>query len=139
MTKLTDSGYTRNFSYDAYGNMWVATNSGVPLAGNTPTSNVFNQNNNNHNQMNGASYDASGNQSVVNGDMIAYDAENQQVSATEPANLGGGTETYIYDGNGQRVEKAGPNSTIVYAYDVFGNLAASIRLHPVPRHARPAI
>jgi hypothetical protein len=49
--------------YDPFGNAWVATNSGVPLAGNTPTSNVFNGNN----QMNGTSYDGAGNQSSVNG------------------------------------------------------------------------
>ena len=33
-------GWSRAFQYDPYGNMWVTSNSGVPLAGNTPTTNV---------------------------------------------------------------------------------------------------
>ncbi|MBV8867310.1 MAG: RHS repeat protein, partial [Acidobacteriaceae bacterium] len=42
LSSVADTGYTRSFSYDAYGNMWVTGNSGIGLAGNTPTSNVFN-------------------------------------------------------------------------------------------------
>ena len=34
-------GWSRSFGYDAWTNMWVSGNSGVPLAGNTPASNVF--------------------------------------------------------------------------------------------------
>ena len=42
LTWGTDSGsWSRNFGYDQWGNMWVSGNSGVPLAGNTPTSNVY--------------------------------------------------------------------------------------------------
>ncbi|MGH9584628.1 MAG: hypothetical protein ACRD4O_17035, partial [Bryobacteraceae bacterium] len=39
LTSASDSGgWSRNFGYDRYGNMWVTGASGAPLAGNTPTS-----------------------------------------------------------------------------------------------------
>ena len=50
-------GWSRKFSYDSYGNMWVSGSSGVSLAGNTPTSNVYSA----ANRISGSSYDASGN------------------------------------------------------------------------------
>src|SRR5579875_3662405 len=70
------------------------------------------------------SYDAAGNQLVANGDTLSYDAENRMISAAEPPALGGATETYVYDGSGQRVQKTGPGGTTTYVYDAFGNLAA---------------
>jgi RHS repeat-associated protein len=60
----------------------------------------------------------------VNGDTVTYDAESRQVTAVEPPSLGGATETYSYDGGGQRVEKSGPSGTTVYVYDALGQLAA---------------
>jgi len=121
LTAVTDDGgWWRTFAYDAYGNLWVTGNGGAPLAGNTPTANVYNGNN----QIAGTSYDAAGNQLVANGDTLSYDAENRMISATEPPALGGATETYVYDGSGQRVQKAGPGGTTTYVYDAFGNLAA---------------
>lgn len=110
----SDSGWTRSFDYDQYGNMWVTGNSGVPLPGNTPTSNVYSSN-----RINGQSYDAAGNQLSVNGDTLNYDAENRMATATEPVSLGGGTETYLYDGDGKRVEKIGPGGATVYVYDAL--------------------
>jgi RHS repeat-associated protein len=81
---------------------------------------VFNGNN----QINDGAYDLAGNRTNVNGNTVAYDAENRQVTVTEPASLGGGTETYAYDGMGQRVFKSGPGGTTVYVYDALGQLAA---------------
>jgi len=75
-------------------------------------------------QLVSSSYDAAGNQLVANGDTLSYDAENRMISAAEPPALGGATETYVYDGSGQRVQKAGPGGTTVYVYDAFGQLAA---------------
>jgi RHS repeat-associated protein len=101
----------------------------VPLAGNAPqdiggscpsSDTPYNGNN----QMLGASYDAAGNQVVVTGDTMAYDAENRLALATEAPSLGGGTENYIYDGDGRRIGKWGPNSATVYVYDALGQLAA---------------
>jgi RHS repeat-associated protein len=116
LTSAGDSGWSRTFSYDAFGNMWVTANSGVPLAGNTPTTDVFNANN----QIAGSSYDTAGNQTLVNGDTLAYDAENRQISST----FAGASETYLYDGNGQRVEKSGPSGATIFVYDAMGKLAA---------------
>lgn len=116
---VSDSGgWSRTFQTDAYGNTWVKSNSGVPLAGNTPTASVYTA----ANQINGASYDASGNQTVVNGNTLAYDAENRQISETDGVTHA--VETYNYDGDGHRVSKTGPGGTTVYVYDVLGQLAA---------------
>jgi RHS repeat-associated protein len=76
------------------------------------------------NQIAGASYDNSGNQTVVNGNSVLYDAENRQIAVTEPPSLGGGTESYAYDGAGQRVEKNGPGGRTVFVYDALELLAA---------------
>ncbi len=92
----------------------------MPVYGNTPTSNVYNSNN----QISGSSYDGAGNQTSVNGNSVAYDGENRVASVTSPPNMGGGAETMAYDGLGQRVLKTMPGGTNVYVYDAFGELAA---------------
>jgi len=56
---------------------------------------------------------------IENGDTLNYDAENRMATATEPVSLGGGTETYLYDGDGKRVEKIGPGGATVYVYDAL--------------------
>jgi YD repeat-containing protein len=106
--------------------MWVSGSSGIPLAGNTPTSNVYtgaNQIGPACNQA-GTAYDCAGNQLSVNGDTAVYDAENRQTSVTEPPSMGGGTETLVYDGDGKRVQKVLPGGTTNYVYDAFGRLTA---------------
>ncbi len=106
----------RSFSYDPYGNMWITQNSGVPLAGNAPTTNNYNPATN---QRGDQAYDAAGNQISVNGETMSYDAENRQIQAQEPQSQGGATETYSYDGLGQRVRRG---KIFVYAHDAFGRL-----------------
>ena len=59
---------------------------------------------------------------TLGGAILQYDAENGQIAASDPTSLGGATETYMYDGNGNRVEKTGPNGTTVYVYDASGLL-----------------
>ena len=119
---VTDSGYTQAFAYDQYGNM---TTGGVAWDAASSTAGTMYTNNQAGPGCGtaGSVYDCAGNQVVVNGNTLVYDAENRQVSATSPAALGGGTESYFYDGNGQRVEKSGPGGT-TYVYDAFGQLAA---------------
>ncbi len=118
---VSDSGGgSRRFDYDGFGNRWVTDHSGVPLSGTTPTANVYTA----ANRIGGASYDAAGNQTVVNGNSLIYDAENRPTQASESAALGGGQATYRYDGDGRRVEKILPGGTTVYVYDGFGRLAA---------------
>jgi RHS repeat-associated protein len=135
LAEATDTGgggWDRTWCYDQWGNGWVTANTGggVPLAGNTPqvlggpcpspigTPTPYLSNN----QLSAEHYDNVGNQTTFNGDTIAYDAENRQISVTDPTT--GGTEHYLYDGNGQRVEKTGPSGTTLYVYDALGQLAA---------------
>ncbi len=65
---------------------------------------------------------------MVNGNTLTYDAENRLSSVTEPASLGGASETIGYDDSGQRVLKStGSGSSYIYTwyvYDIFGQLAA---------------
>jgi RHS repeat-associated protein len=121
-TASDSGGWSRTYNYDPYGNVWVSGWSGLAPQG--PTNNVFSPLTNRRTDSL-AAYDAAGNQTLVGGDTIGYDAENRQVTAKEPPATGGGTETYVYDGSGQRVEKMGPSgATEVYVYDAFGRLAA---------------
>lgn len=78
---VSDTGYTRGFGYDAWGNMWIAGYTGIAPVGNPPTTSTgFNANN--QVTTGGAAYDAAGNQTAMNGDTVAYDAENRQSSIT---------------------------------------------------------
>jgi RHS repeat-associated protein len=114
-------GWSRSYGYDAFGNMWVnaSGSAGVPIAGNTPTSNVFNA----KNQI-GLNYDLAGNQTVVNGNTSGYDAENRQVTVSDSVTQA--ATCYAYDGNGNRVAKGLLQNTnvcapaIVYVYDMAG-------------------
>jgi RHS repeat-associated protein len=106
-------GWSRSFTYDAVGNM---TASGTPAV----TSLSFNSNN----QITGQTYDQTGNQQTVNGNTLAYDFENRIVSETD--GVSHAVETYVYDGDGRRVEKYGPSGTpkTVFVYDALGRMAA---------------
>jgi RHS repeat-associated protein len=120
LTSVTDTGYTRAFSYDAFGNMWISGSpTGITPQGNQPqASGLYNA----HNQFGGGAYDAAGNETSVNGNTITYDAESKQASV---AGLGV-AETYLYDGAGKRVAKGvtGSAPNTVFAYDAQGQLAA---------------
>jgi RHS repeat-associated protein len=112
-------GWSRSFSYDPYGNM---TPSGNP----SPPTLSFNGNN----QIVGQAYDQTGNQLSVNGNMVRYDNENRILAETDGVTQG--VETYIYDGNGQRVQKYGPSGTprTVFVYDAMGQMAAEYSTMP---------
>jgi hypothetical protein len=116
---VTDTGYGRSFAYDEYGNMFVSWFSkNLPPGGNTPTSYVYQSNN----QFTTGTYDAAGNETAVNGDTVTYDAESRQTSVVGT----GVNETYVYDGDGQRVEKLGYGGSpaTVFVYDALGRMAA---------------
>ena len=83
----------------------------------TPTVNVYNG----QNRINGVPYDQAGNQQGANGDTLRYDAEGRQIQVYD--NSFHTHTTYAYDGNGQRVQKAGPSGTTVYVYDALPHLA----------------
>jgi RHS repeat-associated protein len=119
LTGVSDTGYTRNFQYDAFGNMYISGSSVITPQGNAPkVANLYNG----YNQFIGGAYDAAGNQTVVNGNTITYDAENREAVV---AGLGI-NETYLYDGDGRRVAKGvtGNSPNTVFVYDAMGQLAA---------------
>jgi len=58
------TNWKRVYSFDNWGNMWVNSATGMPLAGNAKTTNVYNPPTN---RLNTASYDAAGNVLRVNG------------------------------------------------------------------------
>jgi RHS repeat-associated protein len=123
LTSASDTGgWSRGFGYDPNGNMWVTSNSWVPLAGNTPTSNVYTT----ANQIAGTPYDAAGNTGHVNGNGLVYDAEGRVIEVDESS----GSEKLVYDGLGQRVQKTLPSGTTAYVYDAFGQLAAEYTTTP---------
>ena len=111
--------YSRSFGYDNFGNMYISGAAGIGAAGNAPqASSLYNGNN----QLKSGSYDAAGNQTVVNGNAVAYDAENRQTSVA----YAGSAETYVYDGDGRRVEKVQPGGgrVTVFVYDAQGRMAS---------------
>ena len=131
LTSASDSGgWTRTFTYSdtagqngQFGNMRMS-GTGITVPTNAPT--AFNPATNQISGPGGTfAYDAAGNQTAVNGNTLAYNTANQVTSAQVPPSLGGGTETFTYDGFGQRVKKTPwTGSATVYVYDIFGQLAA---------------
>jgi len=107
---------TQNYLYDQWGNRAVQTGSFIPNPNGTPT--ALTQFTNNQWLGTGASYDAAGDATGVPGstnETFTYDAENRVNTAN--AN---GTITYIYDGQGRRVEKASSTFSTIYLYDAAG-------------------
>lgn len=110
LTSVSDTGgASQTYSYDAFGNAQLPTN-------------AFSANNSN--RLAGVSYDAAGNQLVVNGNTLTYDAESRVTSATNPPAYGGGTEAMAYNALGQRVQKVLNGATTVYVHDGMGKLIA---------------
>src|SRR6185312_219056 len=107
----------RGFQYDQYGNMWTTPNGGTPVSGLMPQTNLYNAANQRG--------DAAGNQLTIGGTTLTYDAENRVVSASNLPAYGGGSETYVYDGDGRRAQKIVANGpTETYVHDIFGKLIA---------------
>ena len=90
----------------------------------TPTAQTDFSSSTNRLLKNSAAYDDAGNllgESLLG--TMAYDAENHQISFTDP--LTSAVTTYAYDGDGNRVKKVvNLGETTLYVYDAFGNLAA---------------
>ncbi|MFN7651343.1 MAG: RHS repeat domain-containing protein [Acidobacteriota bacterium] len=114
------------FQFDQYGNRWQSETVGFPLDPLTPlTQNFFVATTN---RLQGGSYDAAGNQLVVNPYTLTYDAENRP--RTVRMTVGAQTfdrAAYTYDGEGRRVRRVetfmnGPATETVFVYDAFGRL-----------------
>ena len=97
----------------------------IPNPGLTPTS--LNQYTNNRWLGTGVSYDAAGNQTALPWRSFTYDAENRLSAATEP-NMA--AISYVYDGEGKRVQKTVGGLITTYVYDAFGQLAAEYAMQP---------
>jgi RHS repeat-associated protein len=120
LTASDDGGWSRQFAYDPFGNIWMPSFTGIPPQGGTMAS--VNNYNAATNHINGASYDAAGNLTGLTGMILDYDAENRQKVAYDTIY---GLMLYLYDGSGQRIEKKYPDASFgVYVYDAFGQLAA---------------
>ncbi len=125
LTSAGDSGWTRKFQYDEFGNMAVAYqgNSGVPLNSLTPYNNSgsYNPYNPANNRLLEATYDAAGNTKTLgSAQTFSYDAEERMTQAA----VAGTTTNYGYDAEGSRIQKAVVGgATTVYVKDDFGRLA----------------
>jgi YD repeat-containing protein len=117
LSSVTETGsgpaWSQSFGYDPVGNRWLSGGTAIDVA-TTPTTNVFNANN----QINATSYDAKGNQTQSGGFVFQYDAVSRLIST----NMLG--TTYGYDADGRRVTKTSSGVTTAYVYDVTGQLAA---------------
>jgi YD repeat-containing protein len=107
-----------SWTYDAWGNR----NAQTPTSGNCPP---FNNVANSNNQLTSPyGYDAAGNMITdPNHPYYYYDAENRliQVDGTL-GTCSTATACYVYDANGQRVEKFTPAGQVHYFYDEDGNV-----------------
>ena len=140
---VTEGGWSQTYAYDAFGNR-AATGDNIFV--DTPQSISDFEPTTNRLKSNFALYDAAGNQTVIKfpgnptmSGSVAYDANNKQTLFCAGTELQCGmpatpTSDYHYDGQGNRVKKttATPMETIIYAYDVFGKLAAEYSDNPQP-------
>jgi YD repeat-containing protein len=113
--------WSRTFSYDVYGNIWVSAFGGISPNALTPTvQSAYNT----KNQLVSSGYDPAGNQSSDNqGGAYFYDCENKMTRCT----VDGMQSTYSYDGNGRRITKTvnGPTTfTTLFVYNSDGELIA---------------
>jgi RHS repeat-associated protein len=117
-TKISPSNlYT--YDYDRYGNRWHQYLSGACTAG---TTFCLTFDTNNRVSSGAQTYDAAGN--VIQDSMhhYYYDAENHllQVDGTF-GTCSTATACYVYDANGQRVEKIVAGASLYYLYDLAGH------------------
>jgi RHS repeat-associated protein len=125
-------GWSEQFSYDRWGNMWVSGYSGITINMTTPQSqSAFDQSKNRFSQTTfpNVLYDGAGN---MKRDAVAstfnYDGENRQTKST----VGAVIADYYYDGDGHRIKKVVGTVTTIYVYNVMGQLAAEYTNDPVP-------
>ena len=109
----------RNVAYDRYGNQWITANGGLPNPALATTTNNYNPATNYRYD---EAYDGAGNQYSVDGLAAYYDAENRLYQLTNQT--AGTSETFLYDGAGQRVQKSNSSNTTNYVYDALGFLVA---------------
>ena len=109
----------RYYGYDRWGNQWITANGGLPNPTLATTTNNYNPATNYRYD---EAYDGAGNQYSVDGLAAYYDAENRLYQLTNQT--AGTSETFLYDGAGQRVQKSNSSNTTNYVYDALGFLVA---------------
>ncbi|MGA7234050.1 MAG: hypothetical protein WBY44_00115, partial [Bryobacteraceae bacterium] len=118
--------WSQQFNYDAPGNRTVNCRGGNAVSPPWEVSSISSATNRVLDS--GWTYDAAGNITASPyAPSITYDAENRQVAFCGQLAQGGGCAAltqYLYDGDGQRVQKLTASGTVTYVYDAFGNLAA---------------
>jgi RHS repeat-associated protein len=114
MSSPTDASgcYGLTWTYDAWANRTNQTTSSGACTESHPTIAP-------NNQFTGTpyQYDAAGNMIQDASHSYTYDAENRLTTVD-----GGSTATYVYDAEGDRIEKIAGGVTTVYYYDPVGNL-----------------
>jgi RHS repeat-associated protein len=111
-------GWSQNFGYDQFGNMWLSSFAGIVTPNLTPSlQSKINAATNHVSLASGTAYDPSGNLTTFGSSTLSYDTNNMMIGVA-------GSATYAYDGLGQRVSKVYGGVTTVYAYDAFGNPTA---------------
>ena len=125
------SGLSQSYGYDAYGNR-ALTGGYAPSPYQTPTStSQFTGNRWLGSGSSTAGYDASGNQTqnTNGGNVFTFDAENRMVTS----NIGNmGVTSYVYDGEGRRIEKTSSTFTSYYVYDSSGDPVAEYTTETQP-------
>lgn len=129
VSQASTSSWTQPFGYDALGNRWVNTMSGLqaPSAAETATAQSWY---NTANQINTWKYDETGNilqiSSISPSRVFTYDAENRQMTAA----INGTTSSYVYDGDGRCVQVTTQSGTTTFVYDAEGHLAQEYSTAP---------
>jgi RHS repeat-associated protein len=108
----TDGTATYTYAYDRYGNRWQQ---------NGPYTMLLTFTTNNGNQMDGYSYDAAGNLLNDGNHSYTYDAENRIIQVDN-----GETAVYVYDADGQRVQKTTGSLVAQYLLDLNGNTVTEL-------------
>ena len=138
-TLATNSDWSQDYVYDAFGNRALLAGTGYYIPGGSWTPQVTTDSpsaaaalfTGNRWMATAVQYDGgvaggTGNMTALPGYTFAYDAENRQTSATSAA----GTTTYLYDGDGRRVQKVAGTAVTTYVYDAAGELAAEYGAEP---------
>jgi RHS repeat-associated protein len=124
--QTTGTVWQQKFSYDRYGNRTVDTaNTTSTMIG--PNPQVSTSNNRivpRTSPLEYYEFDNDGNMKKgQSGDVLAYDAENRLVQYQGGASQSGGAD-YFYDADGKRVKKIQPSGTLIFVYNIGGQLVA---------------
>ncbi|HEY1578784.1 MAG TPA: RHS repeat-associated core domain-containing protein [Terracidiphilus sp.] len=114
-TAVSTGGLGCSWDYDRFGNRWHQKTYNGSCT--TPTFSFTG----NNNRIDGYSYDAAGNLLNDGVHSYTYDAENRIWKVD-----GGSTATYVYDAEGQRIQRTVGGASVDYLYDTAGHQITEI-------------